>query len=62
MVNKTPEQIKKEAEAKVVADEKAKKIAEAKAKKEAEAKKGNRIYFVYVDSYINDKDILTRGV
>ena len=25
-------------------------------------KKENRIYFVYVDSYINDEDILTRGV
>lgn len=25
-------------------------------------KKGSRIYFVYVDSYVNDEDILTRGV
>ena len=26
------------------------------------SKKGNRIYFVYVDSYVNDEDILPRGV
>lgn len=42
MVNKTPEQIKKEeaeAKAKVVAEEKAKKKAEAKAKKDKEEKK-----------------------
>ena len=37
-------------------------LLKAKTSSVAQTKKGNKIYFVYVDSYVSDEDILPRGV